>query len=173
MKFFCTLLTGVFLSSVILATSIVFPKSVAQRHRIAHDILPPIPDFNLIDCAHRFLEEVMSVSDPDEVRQVKRAFLTEINAIPKKKLKAVIKIAINQDLDTNINSWFQFNYPTVQEALELALTEVSASEAVYFARSYPLFFFQASPVIIEAIKDFSAFTVKDVEMELKYHLEAF
>ncbi len=155
------------------AVTVVFDnnRSVAQKYRFSYDEKPSVPDTRIFDKAHCFLENNLTSTDPEKVRKAKRSFLTEMDIIISKDAKRRAKIAEN--LNSPLYFWIIFNYPTIQEAFELAFTELTAEEAVTVARTYPKYFFQASPVVLEAIPDYSAFSVADVKSELVHHLEGF
>ncbi len=165
MRFFCFLaLAWLFKSSNASSESKVgMFLSTCQKHRCGYDKVLVGEYWKPFDGAHAFLEK-MIVSVPEKVALLKRAFLTHMTLISK---------GYKKEIEIDGNYWNTFSYPTVQEALEISIGEMTAMEAVYFARDYPKYFFNASPAVLEAIKDYSAFTVADVALEIEHGFEGF
>ena len=60
------------------------------------------------------------------------------------------------------------NYPACTEALELTVPSLSAQEVLHFANTYPTVFYTFSPTILEAIPDYSAFSVAEIKKTIEY-----
>lgn len=145
--------------------------SYGQKNRFRIEYIPDVGTNQLIDRAYLLLEELTNLTDAEERRNAKRSFLKKVLILPsddlssekgkKKKTSNVIKIAETDQFMGSIT----LSYPTFSEALEHCLTELTASEAAAFARTYQIYFYSAPLPVLEAIKDYSAFEVSDLAAE--------
>ncbi len=159
----------ILLGNLIWSILVAFPfvlSAPSRKRRCEYDSKPEFVPDQALDLAQFLLEDVMVKTDFDELRHLKRSFLISMHILPEVSAKKKSSVVPTE-------YWALFSHPIVQEALEYCVPELSAQEAVNFARRYPKYFFKASPPVLEAILDYSAFTVIDVLLESEHCLEGY
>ncbi len=150
--------------------------ALRQSHRFICDPGSEILNLRVIRECGTFLETAIDRKEKKEAVESKRSFLTFLRILNpaeetkssagKKGKKLLKKGTENEEKVTPVprfDEYENFNFPICSEALELAIDALSSQEVAQFARQAPKYFWSASSEILNAIPDYSAFTVEDVK----------